>query len=799
MSIYPDQTRTVDPFSDFNSNSTNKLTRLVTRNTNCLHAPHAIDVTIDSTGVSVANVTTGQCFKDDVLIEITADSTADLSDVTFYISDSTAEDGYHYICLDYTYSKIQPVPQASIKILRPSERGLLTSQTNYLFLKAAYVVGGLINNVFDFDPENPSNKRNFSQLYAGLEYTLPSFVQTNDEGRLIYVTGEKEFYYGTDTGWKAFTSAAYSVIDTTSCVVGQLAYINSETGEATPAIATSNTTLCNVVVSSVGTIVGETGKVKFFGQVGQVPIESGITINYGDKLYLSTTDSGSVTNIKPTAFAQYVGVSSSTGAQTTSCNMWFTPEPVGSGGGSGDITAEDLTYHFLLDSQPFSKMYYDKFIVDTSMIESGTPLPSFNFVDDNWSGQSGSIVTSPELISDSTGVLYKFMVSADYDSATNMLIEYTINDGTSWVSCVNNVTTNVLASFTTLKLRFTWQGTGDFNSFGVLYDENTQEYVTNTRWHWVYTLPIDSTASFDVEVPNRYIIGENSLEIYRNGIKQIINVHYTEVDYQTVRFLDDMLAGERLEFLEYYGKVDENVENYNTVQDIITGHQALEKITLNDTTGSTDVVIQNNNGVVAIDGRDIVDVSSSQTLTNKNIDKVMRRIGVFTVDTTAMTSITIGSGGDIDVDLNGDTDVWYQLKMFVVNNSGSDTDILLQINADGGTNYAYNGVDAILGVQGVFYATNGTAWSLTPGGSKLDSGTLRYHGIIDISAARSLTFLDSRHMTANYTLNGKGSLETGNMGGVWANGADEIISLTISAVETGGLGLDTRIEIWAER
>ena len=55
------------------------------------------------------------------------------------------------------------------------------------------------------------------------------------------------------------------------------------------------------------------------------------------------------------------------------------------------------------------------------------------------------------------------------------------------------------------------------------------------------------------------------------------------------------------------------------IHGIISGETVLDKITLDDTTGSNDVIIKNNNGIVAIDDKDIVDVSSTQTLTNKTL------------------------------------------------------------------------------------------------------------------------------------------------------------------------------------
>ncbi len=65
-------TRTISPFSSYNSDVVNKLTRMVTDHTNCIFSTHAIEVISDSTSsLDTVIVGLGQGFIDDVLIETT--------------------------------------------------------------------------------------------------------------------------------------------------------------------------------------------------------------------------------------------------------------------------------------------------------------------------------------------------------------------------------------------------------------------------------------------------------------------------------------------------------------------------------------------------------------------------------------------------------------------------------------------------------------------------------------------------------------------------------------------------------
>lgn len=358
MGIYPSQLRTVDPYASYHSNVVNKLTRLVTRGNNCIHSKYAVDVAVDSTSPdNVIIVSAGECFKDDVLIELTAPHSLDIRDTSNYAPGAVVGAGTWYVVLAYVYSKSRPAPQASIQILTENIKANIAGGT-YLFLKALTVTvpgaGATITAIHDIDPTlpiplyQPYARRNFTQLYIGLEFTLPSFTQLTDESRVIYVQDEDEVYYGTSTHWEPL-SAARAAIDTTNSSVGCLAYVDSTAGLLN-AIATDLSTLADCVVTSYGAS-GGAGMVRLVGSVSLVLLETTVwgAVNVGDKMYLSNIEAGTVTNIEPAPYAQNVGVCTvaPTGLDPNIIGMWFNPS--GSGGvvqGGGYGNANSFMYRF---------------------------------------------------------------------------------------------------------------------------------------------------------------------------------------------------------------------------------------------------------------------------------------------------------------------------------------------------------------------------------------------------------------------------------------------------------------------
>jgi len=208
--------------------------------------------------------------------------------------------------------------------LKPSQRAILDGSPRYILLKVIDVIWNgatfEINPTFyDYDPENVTRKRTYANLYCGVEDNLPVFDISRDVSRLIYVRNLQEFYYGSDSGeWEAFSAVRDAVTDTGSCTDGQLAYLGSD-GILYPAIGTDSTSFAICVVLST-----TANKVRLVGRCNGVPVETGITLTVGDRLFLSDSEPGKVTNVVPGGdVVQYIG--SCIEEDGTTCSIWFVP------------------------------------------------------------------------------------------------------------------------------------------------------------------------------------------------------------------------------------------------------------------------------------------------------------------------------------------------------------------------------------------------------------------------------------------------------------------------------------------
>jgi hypothetical protein len=322
------QERAVDPFASYHSNVVNQLVRVVTKGKDCILQPRALDVISDTTSPeSKVIVTSGFCIKDNVLIWITQDYEVDFNNVDFYpLGGNFNKVGYYFVCLDYTYQKARPAPQARITILDPNQHNLLASM---MFLKAAYVIfdgtSMVISSLHDWYPTNPTIKREFAPYYFTAEPYLPEFDQVRDEARLVYVMSSKTIWYGGPDGWLPFDPAKIP-LDTTSCSLNDLVYIGAQ-GKAHPAIATDPETCALAVAISIGGPSVGIGQI--LGKVSGIKLETGVECNAGDSLYLSDTQAGRVTPNAPDEIAQYVGeaLTDSTSSQDGTITIIFDPDP----------------------------------------------------------------------------------------------------------------------------------------------------------------------------------------------------------------------------------------------------------------------------------------------------------------------------------------------------------------------------------------------------------------------------------------------------------------------------------------
>ena len=162
----PIQERSVDPYSSYDSNVVNKLTRIISDGLDTLLLPSPMYATKASSTLLLTHA--GKAIKDDVLIEI-QDITINMADPAFYVNTSTGiwnEEGIYYLVLSYQYQKTSPPPVASVLLIKPSQRLTVYNPILHLFINAISVInlgGYQIDTVLDFDPEHPNNKR----VYAG--------------------------------------------------------------------------------------------------------------------------------------------------------------------------------------------------------------------------------------------------------------------------------------------------------------------------------------------------------------------------------------------------------------------------------------------------------------------------------------------------------------------------------------------------------------------------------------------------------------------------------------------------------
>jgi hypothetical protein len=214
MSSVPTQIRTVDPFASYNSNIVNRLTRMVTRLTDgsgVLNSPNDLQVYADATSTTEVVVQPGIIFKDDMLIHVTQEHTVNFEDSDDYVSFGAGfnEAGYYYICVEYTFVKSRPAPEAEIKIIKPSQRATTFQLSSSLvFIKCVDVIfnGATfeVSTLYDYDPDDVTVKREFTKWYLSTEVFLPTFNRDRDEGRLVYITTDQTVWLGTDTQWVQF-------------------------------------------------------------------------------------------------------------------------------------------------------------------------------------------------------------------------------------------------------------------------------------------------------------------------------------------------------------------------------------------------------------------------------------------------------------------------------------------------------------------------------------------------------------------------------------------------------------------
>jgi hypothetical protein len=333
----PSQNRAIDPFSSYNSDIVNQLSRNITRNDNGLLAVSDLNVYIDSTSpLDHVVVKPGFAVISDVLIQVNADHRVNFRDSTHYVTPSGGifdEIGYYYVVLEYNYAKSRPAPTAKLKILRPSESGHSSLGDSLLFLKAVNVVSGVganeIDSVADIDPGNTTNRRRTVNLDISADYERPTFDAESHVAKVFYEISTNKYWFGFDDRWEEI-SAGVSVsinTDSTALLAGMLAYVDSN-GEAQPAIAGGVDTRAEMVVLEVGTAASGNGRARLAGVIDDVLVETGQTVGQGDVVYLSVSVAGTITSSRPSGSYQVVGKAMTAGSDAVPVKVLFFPGDV---------------------------------------------------------------------------------------------------------------------------------------------------------------------------------------------------------------------------------------------------------------------------------------------------------------------------------------------------------------------------------------------------------------------------------------------------------------------------------------
>lgn len=493
---YFNQDRTVDPYSSYSSSVINKMHRMTTRGVDCLHSARSMDIeTSDSTSVIMIP---GFLYKSDLSIENTSNFTIDFSDSDMYWSFGAGfnESGYYAITIDYEWAVARPPIQAKIRIFKPSQRASITSR--FFFLKSVYVVynGSTfeIDSVHDFDSSYPLQKRIYSQIYLGTEDTRPTFDQSRDEARIIYVRDEDEVYFGASQDWINIKSIRDS-IDTSNCTLKQLGYVHTD-GKVHPAIASSITSFADCVVTGVGTVADGDGKVKLYGRVDNIAVETGRTVTPGENVYLSKIEAGKVTDLIPEPYSQNIGTCVAAGDSTSTCSIWFMPGSTSASGEFGQSLYD--RYQDLLLGSIYKRLTVDSFVnVDRiDLINSTTTLDTINYEID---GDAGETFRTTNL------------VEAAYD-------------GTCIVSC------QITAETTGDDL--TWYASNNGNS------EWEEAELDDIHIFATHTIPIDSTGTFII---GEVIVGNAS------AVTAIINGNYgSYISFRSLTGTGSFINGETI-------------------------------------------------------------------------------------------------------------------------------------------------------------------------------------------------------------------------------------------------------------
>lgn len=368
----PSQVRSVDPYASYNSDVVNKLNRMTSFGNDGLVTTVSCRLSTDSTAPLYAvTVGTGFICKDDVLVQVTEEVSVDLRLAVNYVDSSygtLSSTGYYYIVTDYAYQKARPAPQLRFKVIHASDAAnKALVGTTLLLIGVVQVVSGTPNEIsrfLDYDPTNTSKKRKYVNMDITTETFLPSHTPSRDTGRVVYETSVDKFWFGFEDRWEEISRGVSVSVDTdsTGVEVGLLCYVDSNR-KAQPAIGNGNyDNRAEVAVLEVGTTATGNGRTRMAGVVDGIQVETGIGINTGDPLYLSATEPGKVTSVRPSGSYQNVGRALSSGSSVSPVQILFLPGDIVLSAISGNIGTGDW------DSTAINEYYYDVDISSLNLV-----------------------------------------------------------------------------------------------------------------------------------------------------------------------------------------------------------------------------------------------------------------------------------------------------------------------------------------------------------------------------------------------------------------------------------------------
>jgi hypothetical protein len=226
---------------------------------------------------------------------------------------------------------------------------------------------------------------------------------------------------------------------------------------------------------------------------------------------------------------------------------------------------EEFEYQFLLSTSSFNQAFFDVFSELNTVTKNDGGTTSnvvYSALNTTYIVQSGSSIETPNNLIEDGSTQYDFFLSTNDDG--NFTYQYTIDNGSNWQEIPIDGKFRISAGTTQIKLRFvSTAADAEIKSFGLLFDDNGFESVTNVKLRENFTVAALITSGNPVSIPygKKYTNDGKSLEVRYEGLTLVPGKDYTELSETTLSFNFDLNEGDIVEFEEFYGYVDVSNEN----------------------------------------------------------------------------------------------------------------------------------------------------------------------------------------------------------------------------------------------